>query len=112
MANRTLVLRCFAERDDDGSWLAICLDLNLYSRGRSAEEVEQRLHQAIGEYVELVRTYPAEDRERLMARPAPWRFRARYAWLLAQASLGAIFHPRPPSDRSDFRKFDDETIAA
>ena len=53
MKPSNLVLRGFAERDEDGSWFAICLDLNLYARGDSFEEAKDKLQR-------LIRTYLTE----------------------------------------------------
>lgn len=101
------VLRCYAERDSDGTWFAMCLDLNVYARADSANEAQRQLHEIIEDHLEAVREMPAEDRRELVPRPAPLRFRLRYAYLLAKAVIGAIFHRRPPSGGSPFRKFDE-----
>ena len=105
------VLRCYAERDSDGTWFAMCLDLNLYVRADSDGEAQQQLHQIIVDHLNAVREMPTEDRGGLVPRPAPLRFRLRYAYLLAKAAIGALFHPRPPSSGSTFRKFDEPMTA-
>lgn len=109
--NRKIVLRCYAERESDGAWFAMCLDLNLYARGDTAEEAQSKLHQIIVDHVEAVIQMPEEEQPALLSRPAPLRFRLRYAYLLLKATLGAVFHPRPPSGGSPFRKFDDAVAA-
>ena len=108
MADETkVILRCYAERDRDGSWFAMCLDLNLYARADSAEVVQQKLHQVIVDHVTTVMDLPESERKALLARPAPLRFRMRYAYLLARAVIGSLFHPKPPSANSSYRKFDE-----
>ncbi len=46
---KQLHLRCYAERDDDGSWFALCLDLNLYARSDTAKEVTNKLHEIVAD---------------------------------------------------------------
>lgn len=105
------VLRCYAERDSDGTWFAMCLDLNLYARAHSAHEARQQLHQIIVAHLSAVREMPAKDRRGLVPRPAPLRFRLRYAYLLAKSVIGALFHRQPPSSGSPFRTFDEPMTA-
>jgi len=106
-----VLLRCYAERESDGTWFAMCLDLNLYARADTAQDAQQNLHQIIVDYLDAVRDMPEQDRRALLPRPAPLRFRLRYAYLLAKAVIGALFHPRPPSGGSPFRKFDEPMAA-
>ena len=73
-----LVLRCYGEREDDGSWFAICLDLNIYARGKSAEEVKARLRTFIGEYLTEAVTKDREHFSDLVPRSAPFFFWWRY----------------------------------
>lgn len=73
-----LSVRCFAEAKGD-HWVAVCLEFCLAVQGDSADEVKQKLHAQIEEYV-----YDAvlgEDRahaRQLMSRHAPLSFYARY----------------------------------
>lgn len=76
-----LLLRCFAEQDRDGSWFAICIDLNLYARADSLEAVKGELHAIICEYVSEAVNEDREYAGDLLHRPAPLYFRARY-WLI------------------------------
>ncbi len=73
-----LVLRCYAERESDGSWFAICLDLNIYARGNSAEEVKSRLRRFVGEYLTEAVTKDREHFSDLVPRSAPMFFWWRY----------------------------------
>jgi len=101
------VLRCYSERDADGTWFATCIDLNLYARADTPEEAQAKLHLIIADHMESVFALPVEEREHLIFRPAPLSFRLRYAWLLLKAAFGAMFHRNPPSGNSPFRKFDE-----
>lgn len=107
MVTNGRVLRCYAEKDADGTWFAMCLDLNLYARADSFQEARDELHQIIVNHVTRVLQLPEDERVHLLSRPAPLPFRLRYAYLMLRAMFGALFHPRPPSGGSSFRKFDD-----
>lgn len=78
MRPQSLVLRCYAEQETDGSWFAICLDLNLYARGDDAQEARGKLHDFIVHYV---RTALSSDKEYigdLLPRRAPIGFWAKW----------------------------------
>jgi len=79
-----LVLRCYAEREEDGSWFAICLDLNLYSRADNFEEAKSKLNKLIGGYLKEAVTKDAEHFSDLVPRRAPLFFWFRYfcVWCL------------------------------
>ena len=82
---RELLLRCYAERDEDGSWFAICLQLNLYARGDSLKEVQRELHGIISSYLkEAVNDSHAAD---LIPRPAPMYFWLRYFYIWCCAKI-------------------------
>lgn len=70
-------LRCYAEKDDD-SWFTICIDLNLYARGETFEDVKQALHEIIHRYVTEAVTVDAKYIDDLIPRKAPFRFIFRY----------------------------------
>lgn len=76
-----LVLRCFAEKDRDGSWFAMCIDLNLYARAGSEDEVRKQLTQIIVEYVHEAVTDDKEHVHELMLRRAPLNFVLRYYFI-------------------------------
>jgi predicted RNase H-like HicB family nuclease len=77
----SLLLRCFSEREQDGAWFAMCLELNLYARGDSYLDVRSSLEQVIKEYIREALTSDAEYAEGLLDRPAPLYFWLRYYWL-------------------------------
>ncbi len=73
-----LVLRCYAERDDDGSWFAICLDLNIYARDESFERAHEKLQSFIVEYLQEAVTVDVDYVEDLVPRRAPAYFWLKY----------------------------------
>lgn len=80
MHKSQLILRCFAQQDRDGSWFAMCVDLNLYARAGSLADVKEQLREMSAEYV---REAIAEDQEYLadlICRRTPLRFWLRYYW--------------------------------
>jgi hypothetical protein len=81
MAN---ALTCFA-RGRPGEWEAICLDYDIAVQGRTFNEVEELLHDAIDDYVETARREPQEVRDRLLRRAAPLHVRWGYI-------LGFVWH--------------------
>lgn len=63
--------RCYAH-GCDGSWEAICVDLDIAIQGSSFDEVRNLLNGAVASYVaDAVKEAP-EVREQLLARKAPW----------------------------------------
>lgn len=63
--------RCFAHGGPSG-WEAICVDLDLAVQGESFDQVKALLDEAVHEYIESARHEPAETRDRLLNRKAPW----------------------------------------
>jgi predicted RNase H-like HicB family nuclease len=86
MKPSNLVLRGFAERDEDGSWFAICLELNLYARGDSFEEAKDKLQRLIRTYLSEAVNEDADYVDDLVPRRAPLYFWLRYAtiWCLSR----------------------------
>jgi len=77
MAENNIRLRCSAE-GHEGSWEAICLDLDLAVQGRSFEEVYRELNEIISTYLETVSEYPAAERDRFLRRRAPLGLRLKF----------------------------------
>jgi len=98
MKLKELVLRCFAEREADGSWFAMCLELNLYSRGGSFEEDRKNLHSAISSYLRDAVTKDREYIADLIPRPAPLYFWLRYLFIWCCVKF---------RDATAFRKFNE-----
>jgi len=73
-----LLLRCYAERERDGTWFGICIDLNLAAQGDSFEEVRAKLHAMIRDYLADALTVDEQYIGDLIPRQAPLYFRARY----------------------------------
>lgn len=68
---------CFAH-GREGSWEAICLDLDIAVHGRSLDDVRARLNEAIGEYVEIAMAEDPVNRDALLNRKVPRLVRANY----------------------------------
>jgi hypothetical protein len=80
MRKSQLILRCFAQQDPDGSWFAMCLDLNLYARAGSLPEVKEQLREIMAEYIREAATEDREYADDLLGRRTPVRFWLRYYW--------------------------------
>lgn len=84
----TKYLYCVAHSHGD-RWEGICFDFDLAVEGRTFEDVQTLLREAIDTYVEDASAQPEPARSRLLGRRAP--LRARLAWLmplLTQAIFG------------------------
>lgn len=73
-----LMLKCYAERERDGSWFAVCIDLNLVAQGESLDSVKIKLHQQVRDYLEEAVTDDAAYFGDLIPRPAPLSFRLKF----------------------------------
>jgi hypothetical protein len=82
-----LKLRCYAERDSDGSWFAICIDLNLYARSDSLKAVKKELHSIIREYVREAFGPDRKHFQMLMRRRAPLSFVLKYHYIVFLCNL-------------------------
>lgn len=73
-----LIVRCYAEQEDD-NWVAVCLEFCLAVQGESLDEVRQKLHAQIDEYVhDAVLGEDQQHVAALMTRHAPLSSYARY----------------------------------
>ena len=88
MRPRDLVLRCFAQKESDGTWFAICLDLNLYARGDNFDEVKAKLRGFIRHYVKSALTTDRDYIGDLVPRRAPFAFWAKYFCMCTLAWCG------------------------
>jgi hypothetical protein len=95
---KSLVLRCYAEQDNDGSWFAICLDLNVYARGDDFQEVQNKLSRRIHEYVSEALGEDSQYIGSLIPRKAPAYFWIKY-WLFT-----AMTNAHPSCTMLVFRK--------
>lgn len=78
---KQLLLRCFAEKESDGTWFAMCLELNLYARGDSLTEARKKLHAVIVDYLRDAVTKDREYVGDLIPRRAPLWFYLHYAFI-------------------------------
>jgi len=91
------VLRCYAEREAPGVWVAMCLDFDLAAQGETLAEARAHLDAMITDYVADALT--GEDRDHaaaLLNRRAPWRYWLRYFVL----SLVRLVRPHAASAQS------------
>lgn len=71
----------------EGAWQAFCLDLDLAVEGRTFEDADARLRDAIATYFQDVAMLDESDRERLLNRSMPLWTRVGFA---VRAFLGAL----------------------
>jgi hypothetical protein len=77
----TRYLYCVAHHRGE-QWEAICLDFDLAVQGRTFEDVQARLQEAIGTYVEDALAQPEPSRSKLLHRRAPLTARLSWLWPL------------------------------
>jgi hypothetical protein len=99
MKTSDLILRCYLERESDGSWFAICLDLNLTAQADSAKEAKEKLHAHIARYVREALTVDRAYIEDLLPRRAPLSFFIRYYAIKAICMLRGINRHQRPAKR-------------
>lgn len=75
-------LRCYAQ-EHKGVWEVLCVDLDIAVQGDSFRAVYRDLTTAVAQYIEHVRTLPANERRQLLRRKAPFGLRVRFALALA-----------------------------
>jgi hypothetical protein len=97
-----IVLRCYAERERDGSWFAICLDLNVAVQAASAKEAKAKLHTQIEQYVREAFTVDKQYIDDLLPRRAPASFFIRYYVIRLICALRGM--PRGQSPKRIFNE--------
>src|ERR1700741_2138095 len=98
-----LILRGYAERDSDGSWFAICIDLNLYARAATCEAVIEELHSVIRTYVTAAVTVDHEHAGDLLSRSAPAYFHVRYWFIRLLCALAPDTRGKPKDGKFSFK---------
>lgn len=93
--NRTLL--CVA-RGHNQQWEAFCLDFDLAVQGRTFEEVEALLKEAIRSYLDTAMNEAEPSRSQLLARAVPFRTSLMWSFRIA---LGA-FLSRKRNDGSTY----------
>lgn len=73
-----LKIRCYAEKEKDGSWFAACIDLNLVAQEDSFDLVRAKLHGIISDYLREALSSDAQYIDDLIPRSAPLYFQLRY----------------------------------
>jgi hypothetical protein len=73
-----LKLQCYAEKDAEGDWFALCLNLNISATASSYKEVANKLELMIKEYISEAITEDKEYISDLIPRRAPLNFYIKY----------------------------------
>lgn len=74
-------------RGRNHEWEAVSLDFDIAVQGRSFDEVNRLLTEAVVNYIQEAQEQPDEVRDALLRRRAPFRIRALWRWRLALAAL-------------------------
>ena len=77
MNSRDLILRCYV-KEEEGVWVAVCLDLNLAAQAESSKEARTKLESMISSYVSEALTTDAQYADQLLTRSAPLSEWAKY----------------------------------
>lgn len=67
-------LRCYASKEQDGSWYAICLNLNIFVQADTCEQAREKLHSAIMDYIKVAVEDHGQHLKDLIPRRAPLYF--------------------------------------
>ncbi len=89
---------CFAH-GQDGQWEALCVDFDIAVHGRSFEEVQKALNEAIWTYVEDAEKESPSVRKALLNRRSPWHVRFL---LTTRLAFYNFFHGRRGLDQASF----------
>lgn len=87
MSPFNLKLRNYIEKEPDGSWLAVCIDLNLVAQGDSKKESCEKLHTMISDYLEEAFTEDEKYFDDLVPRKPPFIFLIRYYWIVLLSKI-------------------------
>lgn len=72
-----LILKCYVEQEE-GSWVAVCLDLNLAAQAETKHLAKASLESMIKSYVDEAFTVDREYADQLLTRKAPIQLWLRY----------------------------------
>ncbi len=93
MKTTDLILRCYAKKEDDDLWVAVCLDLTLAAQAETFEEARKKLHEQISEY--LFDALAGEDQDyaaAFLTRRAPAGEWVRYYSIKARCKLQHLIY--------------------
>ncbi len=88
-----LKLRCFAQQEQNKSWSAICIDLNLIAQEDDLISAHKKLHAMISDYLTEALTDDAQYIGDLIPRKSPLIFVLRYYWLHLSSRLRKAAQP-------------------
>jgi len=91
-----IILRCYAEKQGESEWFAICVDLNIYARAASYNEARKMLAGFLKEYIKEALTDDREYADQLLHRSAPayfwWKYYTIRARVMIAHWLNRFFH--------------------
>ncbi len=82
-----LIVRCFAEQEKDGSWFAMCLELNLELKDDSFSDARVGLQESIHDHLTNTLSGNTEYSRDLLKRAAPIPYWFRYYWIFLKTKL-------------------------
>ena len=91
MKPQDLLLRGYAKIEPDGSWYAVCLDLNLFAEGDTSHQAQEKLHKMIEEYVQEAFTTDSQYFSDLIPRRAPVYFFLYYYYAVISHKIKKTF---------------------
>ena len=92
MRSDDLKLRGYLQKESDGSWLAVCIDLNLVAQGDTQKEARSQLHIIIKDYLAEAFTKDKKYLDDLVPRKAPFIFLFRYYLISVLVKFHKITH--------------------
>lgn len=86
MKSNKLILKCYLEQEE-GSWVAVCLDFNLAAQAESERSAKKKLEAMIQSYVTEALTVDREYADQLLTRRAPLHMWIRYYWISVMSAI-------------------------
>lgn len=86
MKSDKLILKCYLEQEE-GSWVAVCLDFNLAAQAESERSAKKKLEAMIQSYVTEALTVDREYADQLLTRRAPLHMWIRYYWISVMSAI-------------------------
>lgn len=86
MSPADFVIRCYVEQEPDGSWFAMCIDLNLCAQAGTIKEAKSNLDAIVHDYlVDAFTQYRGHPE--LLTRRTPLSFVLRYHVIALQCAV-------------------------
>jgi predicted RNase H-like HicB family nuclease len=91
MKSNDLILKCYAEQEE-GVWVAVCLDFNLAAQADSYQEVKAKLESMISFYVKEALTIDVAYADQLLNRRAPLTSWIKYYSIVLRNFIHEYIH--------------------